>query len=66
MKWVAETDGKRTRDMRHLARRQESYPDTVCSLAIFSSQSPKEGRRLDLVESRAEKSDYYLQYLGRG
>jgi hypothetical protein len=52
--------------MRHLARRQESKPDTVCSLAIFSSQLPQEGRRLDKVESRAEKSDYYLRYLGRG
>jgi hypothetical protein len=66
IRWVVEKDGKRTGDMRHLAGRQESQPDTVCSLAIFSSQPPRGGRMLDEVKSRAEQSDYYLRYLGRG
>jgi hypothetical protein len=30
----------------NLARGQESQPGTVCSLVIFPSQPPKEGRRL--------------------
>jgi hypothetical protein len=45
--------GKRTRDMRHMARRKESQPDTVCSLAIFSSQPPRGGEKARLCgESR--------------
>jgi hypothetical protein len=32
--------------MRKYGSGQESQPDTVCSLVIFSSQPPKEERRL--------------------
>jgi hypothetical protein len=43
---MLETDGTRTGDKRNLARGQESKPDIVCSLLNFSSQPPKEERKL--------------------
>jgi hypothetical protein len=39
-------DGTRTWDMRISGKGEESQPDTVCSLVLFSSQPRKEERRL--------------------
>jgi hypothetical protein len=43
---VFETDGSRTWERRKVGTGQESQPDTVCNLVIFSSQPPKEEGRL--------------------
>jgi hypothetical protein len=44
-----ETNGERTRDKRIFGTGQESQPDTVCGLVIFSSQPPQEERKLSYV-----------------